>query len=94
MVFCNDEYKGAHQQKCFSDAVIQLDWILGATAVDIVSFIGLHFPYYNYRLAECEALVRSAFHLDTLDPTHKFRVSIETLVGTARKIETTVRENR
>jgi hypothetical protein len=59
-----------------------------------VSFISLHFPYYNYRLAECAEQVRSTLNLGTEDPNSRAKVTIETLVNTAQQIETAVQENR
>ena len=66
----------------------------GTTESDIVSFLSIHFPYYNRNIEECKEMVSNARENDDNTENHVFHIQSSTLTEISHKIKKLLEKNR
>ena len=66
----------------------------GTTESDIVSFLSIHFPYYNRNIEECKEMVSNARENDDNTEKHVFHIQSSTLTEISHKIKKLLEKNK
>ena len=66
----------------------------GTTETDIVSFLAIHFPYYNRNIEECKEMVANARENDDKTEKHVFHIQSSTFTEISQKIEKLLEKNK
>ena len=66
----------------------------GTTESDIVSFLTIHFPYYNRNIEECKEMVANARENDDKTEKHVFHIQSSTFTEISQKIEKLLEKNK